>query len=204
MADTIPRFLLDQGFPKPPFDVTQWDKNVAFVHLSDHDRTLSNTSTPDWMVVLAADTGGFTGLITRDRSELNEPETLIALEATDISIVTWTKGTGDTVLEWGMLLAYMPQILKRIEQHDHQIFSLPSPRLGKDNVQKKADASSRVARNLKVPYRTMRKDATDLMKRQLASLNRLDLVTPLDRPRRSKGKGTIKPKEPKARSLPEM
>lgn len=194
----VPTFLLDQGFPKPPFEIKGWDRKAQYVHLSDFDRSLSTASTPDWMVILAAEAGSFNGFVSRDRSQLDEPETMIAVEWTQLSVVTWKKGIDDTIREWGMLLAYMPLVLKRIEQVGPSIFMLPNPRLGPENVQKKADAASRVAQNRKLAYRAMRAEAVELMRTHLRMVSRLDLADLLDRPPPAIKRSRARPQTPAA------
>jgi hypothetical protein len=176
------KFLLDQGFPKPMLKVDALDRKVGYIHLRDFDTRLSRSSTPDWMVVLAAEAGGFAGIVTRDRSQLNEPETMIALERTRLSVVTWSKGIEDPVREWGMLLAYMPQVTKRIESEGPHIFTLPNPRLDPKHMQKRHDAAARVANMRNLRYRNMQSEAIGLMKRHLSVAMRDDLVGPLDKP----------------------
>ena len=176
------RFLLDQGFPKPVLRVEDLDKRVAYIHLRDFDAQLSAVSTPDWMVVLSAEAAAFTGIVTRDRSQLNEPETMIALERTSLSVITWSKGIEDPVREWGMLMAYMPQVLKRIGSDGARIITLPNPHIdASHHLQRKHDAARRVADLRKVHYTVMRDEALILMHSHLRGRDRGDLAGPLDR-----------------------
>ena len=102
---TALRFLLDQGFPQPKLAVAELQANVEFEHLSDHAPELSNASTPDWMVYLAAEAGGFDGVVTQDFRQVAQQEELIALTRLNLSVITWKEGISDSVTAWAMLVA---------------------------------------------------------------------------------------------------
>src|SRR3954451_1216778 len=95
------RFLLDQQFPKPPFDVHALDRSVTYEHLFDHAPRYSKQSTPDWMLHLIAAKAGFDGVVTLDRSQLDEEAELVALAIAGVSVVTWSKGDEDPIVLWG-------------------------------------------------------------------------------------------------------
>jgi hypothetical protein len=123
------RFLLDQQFPQPVFDVHTLDRTVTYEHFATHAPAFSNTSTPDWMLHLIAAEGGFNGVVTLDRSQLAEETELVALALAGISVVTWQKGDEDPIVLWGQLVSYMPQVLKILAQVRPVVVTLPNPRL---------------------------------------------------------------------------
>ncbi len=124
------RFLLDQGFPRDPIRTERLDRHVEYVHLHAFAPELSDVSTPDWMLYIAAAVGGFDGLVTGDKSQLQQDDELIALTLTNVTLVTWRDGDEDPVTRWAQLLAYMPQILRRMEPRKGIVVSIPNPRLG--------------------------------------------------------------------------
>jgi hypothetical protein len=124
------RFLLDQGFPPDPIGTFRLDKRVEYVPLHRFAPELSESTTPDWMLYVAAAAGGFQGLVTGDKSQLSQDAELIALTVTRITLVTWRHGDEDPITRWGQLLAYMPQILRRMEPGKGIVVSIPNPRLG--------------------------------------------------------------------------
>src|SRR4051794_30129802 len=109
------RFLLDQGFPPDPIGTWRLDKRVEYVPLRRFAPEFADETTPDWMLYVAAAAGGFQGLVTGDKSQLKQDTELIALTQTQVTLITWRHGDEDPITRWGQLLAYMPQILKRME-----------------------------------------------------------------------------------------
>lgn len=134
------RFLLDQNFPNPPFDPSMVDQRVEYVHVSRRDSSLTEGQTPDWLIYLRAEEDAFTGVVTRDASQLEQPEELVALIRTDVSVVTWKDPIEDPVQEWGQMLAYMPEVLKRLDELGPSIFYLPKPQLARGRNVTKASA----------------------------------------------------------------
>lgn len=137
------RFLLDQNFPPPVLDVEAVDKRVEYEHLRTFDPSLTRGGTPDWLIYLrAAESARFDGVVTRDVSQLEQPEELAALVDTTLTVVTWRQPVEDPIQEWGQLLAYMPHIIRRMELVESKAiggkrahaFFLPRPQLGRDNV----------------------------------------------------------------------
>jgi hypothetical protein len=169
------RFLLDQGFPKPRFDVHALDGSVEYVHLVDEAPELSRSSTPDWMLYLVAEQRGFAGLVTDDVSQIEQDTELIALTRTHLTVVTWDRGGADPVVRWAQLLVYMPKIVKARGSGD-SVVVLPNPALGKGNVRRASDvARSRSARD-RQSYPERRDAALALMRAELAARGRDDLV----------------------------
>jgi hypothetical protein len=169
------RFLLDQNFPKPVFDIGSLDAHVEYVHLHDFDPRLARVTTPDWMIYLIAEQAAFTGVVTRDRSQLDQDEELVVLSRNRVSIVTWRRSIEDAVTEWGQLLAYMPLVTRLIEQEGPRIILLPEPRLGSQNADR-PDASARMrAARLRTSYPEFTARALNVMDRYLSRRKREDL-----------------------------
>lgn len=128
------RFLLDQGFPKPPegLHVELLDKSARYVHVSDELSALTRISTPDWILYLAARRAGFDAFVSRDLSQFDQREEMLALFLTGLTLVTWAQPIEDPVAEWGQLLAYGPQIERAMRRAEYRpsVFQLPAPRLG--------------------------------------------------------------------------
>ena len=128
------RFLLDQGFPKPPsgLAIEALDKAALYVHVSDQLPQLTRRiSTPDWLLYLAAARDGFDAFVCRDLRQFEQREEMVALLLTGLSMVTWARPIEDPVAEWGQLLAYGPQVVRAMNRPDYRptIFQLPAPRL---------------------------------------------------------------------------
>lgn len=117
------RFLLDENFP-PRLEVP--DHTVEYVDLAVFDPTLVNARVPDWMIYLAAQAGGFDGVVSRDRAQLDQAAEHVALAHTNLSVVTWWKRIDDPIAQWGHLLAYMPRIVRIIENEGPQVVVLPT------------------------------------------------------------------------------
>lgn len=60
---------------------------MEYIHLYDFNPSFSRTSTPDWLLHLAADDAGFDGVVTTDPSQLDQHEEAIALMATRLTVV---------------------------------------------------------------------------------------------------------------------
>lgn len=131
------RLLLDQGFPKPPgFTVRSIDETVEVQHLSDFRPDLAQAQTPDFIVYLVAAESGFDTLVTRDASQVRQlAEMWVLSRLPRLTVVTWRASIEDPIREWGQLLAYLPEIKKKlaVPVRPDAIF-LPAPRLGADNL----------------------------------------------------------------------
>lgn len=126
--------------PRPAFDVHALDRTVTYEHFSQFTPGDSKISTPDWMLHLLAADGGFDGVVTLDRSQLDEEAELVALSQAGISVVTWRKGDEDPVVLCGQLLAYMPQVLKVI--HMSARSSSPSPTPASNSLRTRASPAT--------------------------------------------------------------
>jgi hypothetical protein len=131
------RLLLDQGFPKPPgFTVRSIDETVDVQHLSDFRPDLAKVQTPDFIVYLVAAEAGFEALVTRDASQVKQlAEMWVLSRLPGLTIVTWRAPIEDPIREWGQLLAYLPEIKKKLvlDERPDAIF-LPAPRLSADSL----------------------------------------------------------------------
>jgi hypothetical protein len=121
--------LLDQGFPKPPgFAVRAVDHTVDVVHLHDFASGLAEVSTPDWMIYCVAAQSGFHALVTRDRAQVDElAEMYVLSRLQGFTVITWRKAIEDPLREWGQLLAYLPEVKKRLEGGAGRVLLLPAP-----------------------------------------------------------------------------
>lgn len=136
------RLLLDQGFPKPPgFALPSIDQTVDVVHLSNFDRTLSENSTPDWVVYCHAAAAGFDALVTRDQAQTRQSVEMYVLSRLEaFTVITWKKAIEDPVREWGQLLAYLPEVKKRLLRENRpDVVLLPAPTLTQENIWRAED-----------------------------------------------------------------
>lgn len=182
MAPT-PRFLLDQGFPKPPAGFEQLDASVEYVHFSDAAPDLARTSTPDWMVYLFAEARQFDGLITGDISQVNQDTELVALAHTTLCVVTW-RGAHNVspVTKWGQILAYMPQVLRHADQvRDGSVVTLPSPVLRGAHVERAVNLGRALAETDATSWNERRAANLRLMRAELERRDAGDLAAVLDR-----------------------
>jgi hypothetical protein len=129
------RLLLDQGFPNPPgFRPESVDRNLSVKHLSHWRPDLSARRTPDWVVYCEAALAGFNALVTRDFSQVEQAEEMLALDRLrDFHIVSWRQRMDDPVSEWGQLLAYLPQLRRFLGEHQSRVIFLPVPSLTTNN-----------------------------------------------------------------------
>lgn len=170
------RFLLDQQFPQPVFDVHTLDRSVTYEHFSQFAPKESKVSTPDWMLHLLAADGGFDGVVTLDRSQLDEEAELVALSQAGISVVTWKHGDEDPVVLWGQLLSYMPQVLKLMAQKRPIIVTLPNPRLSlATQAVKPRDLLGEMKKRDGIAFPERRRRAVQVMERELETRGRSDL-----------------------------
>lgn len=161
------RWLLDQNFPKPRFDADQLDARVEYIHLYDFNPPFSRTSTPDWLLHLAASDAGYDGVVTTDPSQLDQDEEAIALMATRLTVVTWTRRIDDPVVLWGSLISFMPEVLKRIAQQGPSLVTLPVPKITSDRVEKTAGVGGRVAASRRTSLPELRAEVVPDMKAEL-------------------------------------
>ncbi len=112
------------------------DETVEVVHLSDFDHTLSEESTPDWVVYCHAAEAGFDGLVTRDHAQIRQSvEMYVLSRLRAFTVITWRRSIEDPVREWGQLLAYLPEVKKWLLRERHpSVVILPAPTLNQDNV----------------------------------------------------------------------
>lgn len=176
------RFLLDQGFPLPRFDVHALDRSVVYTHLSEYSRRHSEDSTPDWMLHLLAAEGGFDGVVTLDRAQLDEEAELVALASSRSSVVTWDRGDEDPIVLWGQLLAYMPQVVKVMQTVRPAVITLPNPRLAlKQHVLRPEDMVRAMKARDRLSYSERRTRVVSMMRRELAERGEEGLAVHLDK-----------------------
>lgn len=128
------------------------------------------------MVYLAAQLGEFDGIVTRDRSQLQQDEEIVALTRTSLTVVTWRRPIEDPVTEWGQLLAYMPQVLKIMGEVGPAICLLPEPRMVTTNIDKPINAARRRAADQRRTVSELRSEAYKFMRTELQKRKRPDLA----------------------------
>jgi hypothetical protein len=160
--------LLDQGFPNPPgFAVGTIDHSLDVTHLSQFDPTLSQVSTPDWVLYCIAARNGFDAFVTRDQSQTNQlVEMFVLSRLRGFTVITWKKPIEDPVREWGQLLAYLPEVKKRLSQRGHQrggggVILLPAPSLTAANLLSPKDTIGLEANRMGISNRQARQVALD-------------------------------------------
>jgi hypothetical protein len=132
------------------------DASVEVVALRNFDRSLTGTRTPDWYLYLRANEAHFDALVTRDWRQSEQPEELWTLTKTQLSVITWRRPIEDPIREWGQLLAYLPEIRRMITESGPSIVLLPSPRLGKSNLQRASEQLGVLATMLGISNRELR------------------------------------------------
>lgn len=166
-SDTPPehrrlRLLLDQGFPKPPrFKLEDVDSSIEAVHLYDFDRSLSENSTPDWYLYCRAAEAGLDALVTRDFSQAGqELEMYVLTRLHRFVVLAWRKRLDDPVREWGQLLAYLPEIKKRLAQpKPPKVVFLPDPSLTEKNFRDPVQTLGEAAADRGVSVGQVRREA---------------------------------------------
>jgi hypothetical protein len=136
------------------------DQTIEITHLSHFDPSLSNRSTPDWEVYCHAAEAGFHAMVTRDISQPTQGPEMYALSRLPaFSVITWRKAIEDPVREWGQLLAYLPEVKKRLRQGGGGVIVLPAPQLGQDNLLDPKDVLGRLASDQKISGQQVRSEA---------------------------------------------
>lgn len=140
MPDPL-RFLLDQNFPEVSLlDPRQVDRSVEYVHIRGWRPDLV-ADTPDWLIYFEAELARSTGMVTRDWHQTVQVEEAFALTQTRLTIVSWREPSEDPIVEWAMLIAYMPEVKKILAGHRvPPVIFLPSPHLDGRHTQKRDEA----------------------------------------------------------------
>lgn len=106
------------------------------VALRDFDAALVSKRIPDWYLYLRADEAGFDALVTGDLQQSGQADEMWALTRTKLSVVTWRAAEEDPVVQWGQVMAYLPEIRRMIAEHGPSIVSLPRARLTRSQLDK--------------------------------------------------------------------
>lgn len=161
------RLLLDQGFPKPPgFEPSDVDRNLVWSHLWDWKRELSERPTPDWVLYCEAAFDGFHAIVTRDFTQAEQAEEMVALShLSDFHVISWRQRMEDPISEWGQLLAYLPAIRRYVREHDSRVILLPVPTLANDrNVHRPHEFIGRIATSRSQSVQQVRREAMGAMR----------------------------------------
>ena len=162
------RLLLDENFPNlPGFFHSLGSTMTEIVSLHDLDPSLTATGTPDWYLYLRASEEEFDALVTRDKSQAEQPEEMWALSRTKISVVTWRKPIDDPVRLWGQLLAYLPDIRQVLKEHTPSIVLLPATRLSTDSLKKPSATLGIQAKQQGISNQEIRSKAQKLIMAEL-------------------------------------
>jgi len=134
------------------------------VHLVDFNRSLSESSTPDWVLYCEAARAGFNALVTRDEAQLNQlVEMYVLSRLPGFAVITWKKPIEDPIREWGQLLAYLPEVKKRLRnaggRERPMAILLPAPTLTEQNLRRPTDTIGLAAGRRGISQHQARADA---------------------------------------------
>lgn len=166
--------MLDEGFPSPSFDPTVLDPALEVVALRDFDQSLVGQGTPDWYLFLRADEAGFHALVTGDLRQSGQAEEMWALTRTRLSVVTWRQPEYDSVVAWGQIMAYLPEIRRMISEHGHSIVFLPRARLTMKQLGKASDHLGVIASEEGRSIADLRRQAEQAVREGLAERGQLE------------------------------
>jgi hypothetical protein len=173
------RFLLDQNFPEAPIEMARLDATIELVHLRSFDTTLTEPRTPDWYIYLRAAEAGFQALVTRDWHQVEQPEELWVLENLALSVVSWRDGVEDSIVEFGQLLAYLPQIKRHLETASPRVVLLPRPQLTRANFVNPRERLGQLAADEGVAHGELRDHARATVETVLNQRGELGRLRPL-------------------------
>ncbi|MGI9079712.1 MAG: hypothetical protein ACR2GF_02630 [Acidimicrobiales bacterium] len=159
MADPL-RFLLDQNFPEVEvLDPHSVDRSVEYVHIRQWRPDLV-ANVPDWLIYFEAELASFTGVVTKDWHQSVQAEEAFAIAHTKPAVVTWRSPPDDPVVEWAMVIAYMPEVKKILAgRRDPPFIFLPSPHLDSRNVRKRDEALGLLAKERAISNAQARREA---------------------------------------------
>jgi hypothetical protein len=98
-------------------------------------------------------------MVTRDRNQLGLPEEMWILTRVKLTLVTFRQPIEDPIVEWGQVLAYLPEIRRRNQERSSQILLLPRPELSTRNVVRPRDGLHQLADDQGVAVQEIRHDA---------------------------------------------
>lgn len=114
---------------------------------------------PDWYIYLRAAEAGYDALVTRDWHQTELPEEMWVLSRLKLTIVSWKRPMSDPVTEWGHLLAYLPELKRRLDSAKGHAILLPVPRLTTENTVRPSDALGLAARERGVAVQQVHDEA---------------------------------------------
>lgn len=173
------KLLLDQNFPSPIVDLSIVDATAEVISLDSFDRSLTRPRTPDWLIYLRAAEAGFDAVVTRDTSQLDEAEEMVALVDSGMNVITWRHAIEDPIQEWGQLLAYLPLVKGKLDGQRSTIILLPKPSLSKEQVLKARAKAGQIASSLGIAFAQLRTEARATMKSELSTRSLDHLVSHL-------------------------
>jgi hypothetical protein len=180
------RFLLDQNFPAPPGELSRLDATVELTHLRSFDSALTQPNLPDWFIYLRAAEAGFHALVTRDWHQSEQPEELWVLENLHLTVITWRNIVEDPIVEYGQLLAYLPEIKRHLRSTSPRVVFLPKPQLTAQRFLNPREALGALAAEQKIAHGQVRTEARRSVENWLSQRGELDrfaeLLSRLDPP----------------------
>lgn len=195
------RFLLDQNFPEidAVLDPHSVDRSVRFHHIRQWRPDLIEADTPDWLIYFEAELAGFTGLVTKDWHQSVQEEEAFAITHTKLSVVTWREPPDDPVVEWAMVIAYMPEIKKILAaaSKNPPFVFLPNPTLSGRSTMARNEAIGILAKERGVSNWQVRREAKASILDYLTSQGlRQDLIDLAERTSRRRPPGSLVPPRP--------
>jgi hypothetical protein len=110
-----------------------------------------------------------------------------SIHATHIVVISWRQPINNPVAEWGHLLAYMPQLRRRIERRQPRVLLLPPPHLNKGNEVNPRETLGRYAARQGRAVAEVLAETQSAVRDVLHRAERADLYVRLERGRRPAG-----------------
>lgn len=92
----------------------------------------------------------------------------------NLSFVTWKTSIEDPLTEWGQLMAYMPLVLRWIEEKGAHIFWLPKPTLESKSTIRARARAGQLASEGSMSYPELLAEARGTMRAELQNRKLLD------------------------------
>lgn len=100
----------------------------------------------------------------------------MALSHTDLCVITWAHPIEDAVTEWAQLMAYLPEIKKRLAEDRQRMILLPAHRLrGRQNFASATDLLRKQAPETATSYGELRQECLGEIRVMLRKRKRRDL-----------------------------
>ena len=152
----MPRLALDQNFPTPIVEVLRdYLVEVELASVRDIDSRMSTLD--DWELLLAVKHSGWDALVTTDSSMLKLPREMSVLLQTRLTLIVADDAGHDPVKATGVLLAHLPNIIKRWRPDASQLWVLrASHRPSEDPWDRLTKLAEREGKSAKALYEAYR------------------------------------------------